>query len=145
MCAEQRVHPVAFSPFPLYWICCERYIPMWEVNGTDRFDAWFDELTEAEREDVIAVVDLLKARGPHLGMPYSSGIVTSRHSHMRELRIQHAGRPYRVLYAFDPRRSALLLLGGDKTGDNRWYEVNVPIADRLYDEHLQVLQEKERS
>jgi hypothetical protein len=55
---------------------------------------------------------------------------------MKELVIQHAGRPYRVLYAFDPRRSAILLLGGDKTGDDRWYEKFVPIADRLYDEHL---------
>jgi len=55
---------------------------------------------------------------------------------MRELRTQHEGRPLRTLYAFDPRRSAILLLGGDKTGDDRWYAVNVPIADRLYDEHL---------
>ena len=60
----------------------------------------------------------------------------SKHSHMRELRIQHQGRPLRVLYAFDPRRAAILLLGGDKTGNSRWYKVNVPIADRLYDEHL---------
>jgi len=58
---------------------------------------------------------------------------------MRELRIQHSGRPYRVLYAFDPRRTALLLIGGDKTGNNRWYEVFVPIADSLYDAHLKEL------
>lgn len=61
---------------------------------------------------------------------------------MRELRIQHAGRPYRVLYAFDPRRTALLLLGGDKTGNDRWYEQQVPIADRLYDEHLVTLKKE---
>ena len=61
---------------------------------------------------------------------------------MRELRIQHAGRPYRVLFAFDPRRCAILLLGGDKTGDDRWYETNVPIADRLYDEHLDTLRKE---
>jgi hypothetical protein len=47
-----------------------------------------------------------------------------------------AGGPFRTLYAFDPRRMAILLIGGDKTGDDRWYEVHVPIADRLYDEHL---------
>ncbi len=58
---------------------------------------------------------------------------------MRELRIQHQGRPFRVLYAFDPPRSALLLLGGDKTGNNRWYEENVPIAVRIYDAHLKAL------
>lgn len=55
---------------------------------------------------------------------------------MRELRIQHQGAPYRVLYAFDPRRTAILLIGGDKTGQERWYETFVPIADRLYDDHL---------
>ena len=83
-----------------------------------------------------ASVTLLEVRLPHLGHPHSSGIVTSKHSHMRELRTQHAGRPLRTLYAFDSRRTAILLLGGDKTGDDRWYDVNVPIADRLYDEHL---------
>ncbi|MBK8451977.1 MAG: type II toxin-antitoxin system RelE/ParE family toxin [Thiofilum sp.] len=58
---------------------------------------------------------------------------------MRELRIQHEGRPYRILYAFDPRRCAILLIGGDKTGDKRWYEIHVPIADKLYDKHLEYL------
>ena len=58
---------------------------------------------------------------------------------MRELRTQHGGRPFRTRYAFDPRRMAILLIGGDKTGDNRWYEVQVPIADRLYDQHLEQL------
>jgi len=58
---------------------------------------------------------------------------------MRELRIQHAGNPFRVLYAFDPRRTAILLLGGNKSGNDRWYEEYVPIADKLYDEHLETL------
>jgi hypothetical protein len=59
---------------------------------------------------------------------------------LRELRIQHLGRPYRVLYAFDPSRAAILLVGGDKTGNNRWYEIFVPLADRLYDEYLKELE-----
>ena len=58
---------------------------------------------------------------------------------MRELRIQHAGDPYRVLYAFDPRRTAILLFGGNKSGNDRWYEEYVPIADKLYDEHIETL------
>ena len=58
---------------------------------------------------------------------------------MRELRVQHQGRPYRVFYAFDPRRSAILLIAGDKTGDNHFYERMVPVADRIYDEHLEQL------
>ncbi len=61
---------------------------------------------------------------------------------MRELRVQHDGQPYRILYAFDPRRSAILLIGGNKTGDNRWYDVFVPIADRFYDEHLAELRKE---
>lgn len=55
---------------------------------------------------------------------------------MRELRTQHDGRPLRTLYAFDPRRAAILLIDNDKTGDDRWYDLDIPIADRLYDEHL---------
>jgi hypothetical protein len=63
--------------------------------------------------------------------------VNSRHSHMRELRVQAHGNPLRVLYAFDSRRVAILLLGGDKTGDNLWYKVNIPRAEKLYDQHMQ--------
>ena len=55
---------------------------------------------------------------------------------MRELRPQYKGKPYRVLYAFDPRRMAILLIGGDETGNKRWYEQFVPIADGLYENHL---------
>jgi len=62
---------------------------------------------------------------------------------MRELRVQHQGRPYRVLYVFDPRRVAILLLGGDKTGDDRWYERNVPLADLLYENYLAEIREED--
>ena len=89
-----------------------------------------------------ASVQLLEERGPNLGFPHSSGIHSSKHSHMRELRTQHLGRPYRTLYAFDPLRHAILLIGGDKTGDDRWYDLNVPIGDRLYDEHLEELRQE---
>lgn len=85
---------------------------------------------------------MLEDDGPQLRHAHSSSITSSRHGHMRELRIQHRGRPYRVLYAFDPRRTAILailLLGGDKTGNDRWYEEFVPVADRLYDVHLETL------
>ena len=84
-------------------------------------------------------VGLLIEVGPNLSFPHSSKINGSRHSAMRELRVQHQGRPYRVLYIFDPCRSAILLLGGDKTGDDRWYEKNVPDADRIYDQYLKEL------
>lgn len=114
----------------------------WEVEYTDEFEVWWDELNESEQVDVSAVVQLLEAKGPQLPFPHSSGINGSAHSHMRELRIQHKGQPYRVLYAFDPIRHALLLLGGNKTGDDDWYEKNIPIADKLYDEHLKLLKKE---
>lgn len=110
-----------------------------EVEYTDEFGAWWECLDEDEQVSVAAYVQLLEKWGVHLRYPYSSGITRSRHPHMRELRIQHGGRPYRVLYAFDPRRVAVLLIGGEKTGDNRWYEKFVATADRLYDEHLRSL------
>jgi len=108
----------------------------WEVEYTDEFGEWWETLTDEEQESLAASVTLLEEHGPKLSFPYSSGINGSKHSHMRELRTQHEGQPYRTLYAFDPRRCAILLIGGDKTGDDQWYEVHIPIADRLYDEHL---------
>jgi hypothetical protein len=110
-----------------------------EVEFTDEFETWWLTLSEGEQESVAAYVQLLKEKGASLPFPYSSGIVGSKHSHMRELRIQHAGDPYRVLYAFDPLRCAILLTGGKKTGDNRWYTTFIPIADRLYDKHIEEL------
>lgn len=115
----------------------------WDVEYTDEFEGWWDDLSEAEQEDIDAVVELLEARGPRLPFPYSSGIQSSKHDHMRELRIQHHGRPYRVLYAFDPRRTAILLLGGDKTGNDDWYDENVPKADKLYDAYIGELKDEE--
>src|SRR4051812_24251766 len=112
---------------------------MTEVEYTDEFEGWWDGLDEGEQESIAAHVGLLEERGPKLGFPHTSGIKTSKHGHMRELRVQHAGKPYRVLYAFDPRRTAILLIGGNKGGDGRWYETHVPVADRLYDQHLKSL------
>jgi hypothetical protein len=80
------------------------------------------------------VAAMLEERGPTLPFPYSSGIAGS--TKLRELRIQHAGKPYRILYAFDPKRNAILLLGGKKTGTGRWYEKHVPKAEKLFTAYL---------
>ncbi len=114
----------------------------WNVEYTDEFGDWWIELAQSEQEDITAVVELLAEQGPELRFPYSSGMTDSRHSHMRELRIQSSGKPIRVFYAFDPRRTAILLIGGDKTGDNRFYKRFVPLADRLYDVHLKELRKE---
>jgi len=111
----------------------------WEVEFSDEFGEWWETLSAAEQKSVDFTVSLLQEVGPTLRMPHSAGVEMSRHRHMRELRIQHEGRPYRILYAFDPRRTAILLIGGDKTGNNRWYEEYVPRADAIYDQHLREL------
>jgi len=94
-----------------------RYIPLeeWEVEFTDEFGTWWEGLSEAEQVDVRAEVNLLRRFGPSLGRPHVDSVASSKHGNMKEMRVQHRGRPYRVLFAFDPRRTAILLIGGNKT------------------------------
>ena len=115
----------------------------WEVEFTSEFEDWWTSLSEDEQADVNAKVILLQKLGPSLPRPHADLIHSSRHANMKELRIQHSGRPYRVLFAFDPRRCAILLIGGDKTGNHRWYEEFVPVADGLYDRHLEALKKEQ--
>ena len=112
----------------------------YKINFTAQCEDWLLKLSEKEQVDILVVINLLEKLGSHLGFPYSSKINGSKYSHMRELRIQHKGKPYRILYAFDPQRMAVLLIGGTKVGDDRWYKKNIPIADRLYGEYLQNLE-----
>ncbi len=114
----------------------------WEVEYTDEFGKWWNRLSEAEQEDISATAELLMERGPDLPFPYSSGVAGSKHAHMRELRVQSGGKPLRIFYAFDPRRTAILLIGGDKTGNKRFYKRMIPVADRLYDEHIEELRKE---
>jgi hypothetical protein len=115
---------------------------MWEVEYTDEFGEWWKTLGEAEQDAVAFSVGLLRSEGPSLIFPYSTGIMQSKHKSMRELRSQCRGRPLRTFYAFNPSRTAILLIGGDKTGDARFYEVMVPLADRIYDAYLKEIQEE---
>jgi hypothetical protein len=112
------------------------YIPL------DEFAEWYGGLSESQQDDVIAIGLLLIEQGPQLRFPYSSGLSGSPRSHMRGLREQSGGRPIRVFYTFDPRRTAILLIGGDKPGDNRFYERMVPIADALYDAYINEIREE---
>lgn len=114
----------------------------WNVEYTNEFGEWWSGLTDAEQEDISATAGVLMERGPDLPFPYSSGVEASRHEHMRELRVQSGGKPLRIFYAFDPRRAAILLIGGDKTGDKRFYKRVIPVADRLYDEHVEELKKE---
>jgi hypothetical protein len=108
----------------------------WEIEFSDEFGAWWDGLVTAEQESVRVKVELLADLGPALTRPHADTIHGSRVRNLRELRIQHEGRPYRVLYVFDPRRTGVLLIGGDKTGNAHWYEEFVPRAESIYEQHL---------
>ena len=105
-----------------------------EVIITADFESWWDGLAVEEQKSVAVVVAMLEERGATLPFPYSSGIAGS--TKLRELRVQHAGKPYRVLYAFDPKRNAILLLGGNKAGTGRWYDTHIPKAEKLLAAYL---------
>ena len=87
-------------------------------------------------------MELLRQLGPNLPRPHADTLTGSRHANMKELRTQHQGRTVRTLFAFDPRRCAILLIGGDKTGENRFYQRLSPLADDLYDVHLATLRKE---
>jgi hypothetical protein len=110
----------------------------WKVTFDPDFEAWFVGLEDDISTDIAAAMLLLAERGPQLGRPYADTLEDSDFPNMKELRIQHAGKPWRVLFAFDPERSAILLVGGCKGGDKRWYKRNIPIADARFRRHWRV-------
>ena len=108
---------------------------MVEVVGSDEFAEWFDALDEGDQDAVARAVDMLESVGIALPFPYSSAIEGCRYP-LRELRVKAGGKQFRVFYAFDPRRQAVLLLGGSKLGDDRFYEKFVPRAERIWEQYL---------
>jgi hypothetical protein len=119
-------------------ICALGYCAwVWDVEFTDQFEAWWDTLSVEDQQGIDAAVSVLEERGPGLGRPLVDTVEGSRHPHMKELRVG----TIRILFAFDPRRAAILLAGGDKR--ERWqefYEQMIPRADDLFDEHLKELE-----
>jgi len=104
-----------------------------------KFEEWYADLTADEQLALNESIGLLEQYGPALGRPHADSLRTSRFPSMKELRTQVGGRPLRTFFSFDPRRSAILLVGGNKTGDDRFYERMVPVADRLYAKYLEEL------
>ena len=115
---------------------------MWNVEYTNEFAQWWQSLSEADQVSVAASVRLLETLGPALSRPHVDTIKGSKHNNMKELRTQSGGNPLRTLFAFDPRRSCILLIGGDKTGDERFYDRMVPLADKIYDNYLDELRQE---
>jgi hypothetical protein len=110
----------------------------WAIEGTDEFTAWFMTLGQADDRAVSAAIEKLEEHGPALGRPLVDTVKGSRHHNMKELRPR--GGSIRILFAFNPLRTAILLIGGDKRGRwQEWYDEMIPVADDLYDLHLEEL------
>ena len=106
---------------------------MWKVITVSEFDDWFLSLSKPEQIDVLSYIKVLEIKGPELSRPYVDTLEnTKKVKNLKELRVQHKGKPYRVFFAFDPLRQAVLLCGGDKTGDKRFYKRMIPIDEKLY-------------
>jgi hypothetical protein len=111
---------------------------MWPVATTGEFDEWFAELGEDAQAEIIAKVELVKVLGPALGRPHADTLKGSKHANMKELRADTAQQVLRIALAFDPDRSAILLVAGDKSGvsQRRFYKRLIAKADELFDAHL---------
>jgi hypothetical protein len=117
---------------------------MWDVATTAQFDEWFAELPADGQAEIIAKVNLLKLLGPKLGRPHADTLNGSKHANMKELRASTSSQVLRVAFAFDPKRAAILLVGGNKGGTNeaRFYRQLIAKADELYDAHLAAIKKK---
>ncbi len=114
---------------------------MWDVVTVDRFDQWFLELSEAEQESILTGIFKLREFGPLLGRPDADSLKGSEQvKNLKELRVRHRGKPYRVFFAFDPIRQAVLLCGGDKTSDKRFYQTMIPIAEAEFLNYLKTME-----
>lgn len=114
----------------------------WNVIFDPDFRVWFYQQEQGLQDEAFAVIKILEEFGPQLGRPRVDTIKASNFNNMKELRIQFQGEPWRILFAFDPKRQAILLVGGNKTGKKRWYKENVPIADQRYTQYLEILEEE---
>ena len=118
----------------------------WTVEIGDEFEPEFNELHEDVRTELLALSRLLQQFGPQLGRPRVDTLNGSRHANMKELRFSAADGEWRVAFAFDPTRSAILLVAGDKSGvsEKKFYKRLVAKADERFDTHLSRLKKKER-
>jgi hypothetical protein len=116
----------------------------WEVLFAEEFAQWLDTVEVGLRTRIAAHVELPERFGPRLGRPRVDTIKGSAYANLKELRVQYRREPWRILFAFDPRRRAVLLVGGTKTGDKRWYEEQVRIAEERYRRHLASLKNERK-
>lgn len=111
---------------------------MWEIDRTEEIAEWVLSLDDDAKEAILKNLVILRELGPSLGRPYVDTINGSRFKNMKELRVQNKKRLYRIFFIFDNKRKAILLIGGDKRGDKRFYEKMIPMADALYTRYLKL-------
>ena len=113
-------------------------VKKWDVEIGDEFEPEFDALPEDVQDEILAHARLLQEYGPQLGRPRVDTLNGSRHANMKELRFHAADGVWRVAFAFDPRRHAILLVAGDKSGgsEKRFYDELIRKADKRFDAHL---------
>lgn len=109
----------------------------WTLIYLDYYENWLNEQEEELQDEAFAQLEVLKQFGPTLGRPRVDTLKDSNLANLKELRFFFKGAPIRILFAFDPKKQGVIMLGGDKTGDKRWYKTNIPIAEKLYAEHLE--------
>ncbi len=112
----------------------------WDILADEAFLQWLGEQANGLRTEVAVHVGLLKQYGPMLGRPRVDTVKGSKFVNMKELRIQWKGEPWRILFAFDPKRRSILLVGGNKQGDKRGYDKHIPIADARFKKHLKTME-----
>ena len=119
----------------------------WEVGFDPAFDPEFDALPTAVQDELLAQATLLEAFGPALARPQVDTLKGSRHANMKELRFRADDGVWRVAFAFDPRRKAILLAAGDKSGvsERRFYKRMIEKADKRFDTHLDLLRDERKS
>jgi len=114
----------------------------WRIVFDPDFRVWFYQQEQGFQDDAFAVLTVLAEFGPNLGRPRVDTLENSDFKNMKEIRIQYQGDPWRILFAFDPKRQSVLLVGGNKVGNKRWYKENIPIADKRYQKYLETLEEE---
>lgn len=115
---------------------------MWTIQRTNEIATWITGLDNDAKEAIYQSLLVLREIGPTLGRPLVDTVKGSSFSNMKELRVQNKGRVFRIFFAFDPAREAILLIGGDKRGDKKFYDTMINKADMLYQHHLDKLRKR---
>lgn len=115
----------------------------WTIIDTHEYREWWVTLSEPIQEDIAAALSVLRQLGPALGRPYVDSLKGCKYKNMKELRVQSFGQPLRILFAFDPWRRAVLLVGGNKRGDKNFYIRMIRLAEKIFSRYLKRYEEEQ--